>query len=173
MGIALAAISIAVLIQAYIVKPYRIPSASMESALMTGDRVLVDRISWRFCEPRRYDIVVFRPPLTGPAFVKRIVGLPGDTLSLRDGELYVNGRRAPLSHVHRAHGMPAPTQAVSNGRPWSLQLPYTVPAGSYFVMGDNRSSSEDSRDFGPVSRNQLVGRVWVRYWPISRIGAAE
>ena len=168
--LAVVAITVALLIQAYLVKPYRIPSASMETTLMIGDRVLVDRISWRFGDPKRDQIAVFHPPFAGPVLIKRIIGLPGDTLSVRDGKLYINGTQAVEPYVREINGVQVPTEPFSNGMPWSLQQPYKVPAGSYFMMGDNRIDSGDSREFGPVPRGQLVGHAFARYWPISRIG---
>jgi len=168
--LAVIAVAVALLIQAFLVKPYRIPSPSMEDTLLVGDRVLVDRISWRFSEPARGDIVVFHSPVPGPVLIKRIVGMPGDTLSLRDGAVYVNGRRLDEPYVRRVDGRPALTEPFDTGLPWSLQQPYRVPAGSYFLMGDNRTDSKDGRDFGPVARDQLVGRAFARYWPLGRVG---
>jgi signal peptidase I len=168
--LAVVAIAVALLIQAFLVKPYRIPSPSMEDTLLVGDRVLVDRISWRFSEPARGDIVVFRSPVPGPVLIKRVVGMPGDTLSLRDGAVYVNGRRLAEPYVRPVDGRPEPTEPFDTGLPWSLAHPYRVPAGSYFLMGDNRTDSKDSRAFGPVARDQLVGRAFARYWPPGRIG---
>jgi len=168
--LAVVAIAVALLIQAFLVKPYRIPSPSMEDTLLVGDRVLVDRISWRFSEPARGDIVVFHSPVPGPVLIKRIVGMPGDTLSLRDGAVYVNNRRLAEPYVRRVDGRPAPTEPFDTGLPWALQQPYKVPAGSYFLMGDNRTDSKDGRDFGPVTRDQLVSRAFARYWPPGRVG---
>ena len=164
------AIAVALLIQAFLVKPYRIPSPSMEDTLLVGDRVFADRISWRFSDPERGDIVVFHPPGPGSVLIKRIVGMPGDTLSLRDGAVYLNDKRLAEPYVRRVDGRPEPTEPFSTGLPWALQQPYTVPAGSYFMMGDNRTDSGDSRDFGPIARGQLVGRAFARYWPLGRIG---
>ena len=168
--LAVVAIAVALLIQAFLVKPYRIPSPSMEDTLLVGDRVLVDRISWRFSEPDRGDIVVFHSPVPGPVLIKRIIGMPGDTVSLRDGAVYVNGQRLSEPYVRRVNGQPEPTDPFDNGLPWSLQQPFTIPAGSYFMMGDNRTASGDSREFGPVARGQLVGKAFARYWPPGRIG---
>ena len=158
--LAVVAIAVALLIQAFLVKPYRIPSASMEDTLLIGDRVLVDRISWRFSRPERGDIVVFHPPFDGPVLIKRIIGMPGDEISLRDGAVYINGKPLDEPYVRGVDGQPEPREPFANGLPWSLQEPYTVPADSYFVMGDNRTDSGDSREFGPVQRGQFVGQAF-------------
>ena len=171
--LAVVAVAVALLIQAFLVKPYRIPSESMENTLLIGDRVLVDRISWRFSEPQRGEITVFHPPapLTGgPVLIKRIVGMPGDVISLSDGYVYINGRKLDEPYVRRIGGRQEPTDAFTNGLAWSLQRPYHVPAGTYFMMGDNRTDSGDSREFGPVPRSQLVGHAFWRYWPPGRFG---
>jgi signal peptidase I len=171
--LAVVAIAVALLIQQFLVKPYRIPSASMENTLLIGDRVLVDRISWRFSDPQRGDIVVFHPPFNGPVLIKRIIGLPGDEVSLADGSVYINGKLLDEPYVRVVDGQKEPTQPFSNGLPWSLQSPFKVPAGSYFVMGDNRTDSGDSREFGPVKRGQFVGRAFAKYWPPGRIGGID
>jgi len=171
--LAVVAVAVALLIQAFLVKPYRIPSASMEDTLLIGDRVLVDRISWRFSQPERGDIVVFHPPVGGSVLIKRIIGLPNDEISLRGGFVYINGRRLDEPYVRRVDGRQEPSEPFSNGLPWSLQEPYKVLAGSYFVMGDNRTDSGDSRDFGPIKREQFVGRAFAKYWPPGRIGEAD
>jgi signal peptidase I len=171
--LAVVAIAVALLIQQFLVKPYRIPSASMEDTLLIGDRVLVDRISWRFADPQRGDIVVFHPPFDGPVLIKRIIGLPGDEVSLTDGDVYINGKLLDEPYVRVVNGQKEPSQPFSNGLPWSLQSPYKVPAGSYFVMGDNRTDSGDSREFGPVERGQFVGRAFAKYWPPGSIGGLD
>src|SRR5665811_55764 len=167
--LAVVAVAVALLIQAFLVKPYRIPSASMENTLLIGDRVLVDRISWRFSQPERGDIVVFHPPFDGPVLIKRIIGLPGDEISLSGGFVYINGRRLDEPYVRLVNGRQEPSESFSNGLPWSLQEPYRVLAGSYFVMGDNRTDSGDSRDFGPIKREQFVGRAFARYLSLIHI----
>ena len=171
--LAVVAIAVALLIQAFLVKPYRIPSESMEDTLLIGDRVLVDRISWRFSEPERGQIVVFHPPFSGPVLIKRVIGMPGDTISLKDGDVWVDGQQLVEPYVRKVDGRTEPTEPFDNGLPWSLQQPYKVPPGNYFVMGDNRTDSGDSREFGPVSRGQLVGKAFARYWPPSRIGGVD
>lgn len=177
--LAVVAVAVALLIQAFLVKPYRIPSASMEDTLLIGDRVLVDRISWRevdqrsISDPHRGDIVVFHSPVEQPVLIKRIIGMPNDEISLSGGFVYINGRRLDEPYVRRVGGGQEPSDPFSNGLPWSLQEPYKMPAGSYFVMGDNRTDSGDSREFGPIKREQFVGRAFAKYWPPGRIGGAD
>jgi signal peptidase I len=170
-----AAIIVALLVQAFVVKPFRIPSGSMLGTLRPGDRVLVNRFIYHFRQPARGDVLVFKyPKNTRVVFIKRVVGLPGDVLQLRNGRLYVNGRTLAEPYVHRTGGLCDPTEpgdavdASTMYRPWSLDKPYKVPAGCYFVMGDNRTNSDDSRDWGPVPSSDIVGEGAAVYWPLGR-----
>jgi len=175
--VAVVAVVLALLIQAYIVKPYAIPSGSMLGTLRPGDRVLVNRLVYHLRDPHRGDVIVFRYPRNlAVAFVKRVVGVPGDVLEARGGRLYVNGRPLSEPYVHRTNGSSDPTDAAgpiagtTMRQPWSLAEPFSVPAGSYFVMGDNRTNSDDSRDWGVVPRGDLIGEGFVTYWPVGRWG---
>jgi signal peptidase I len=175
--VAVVAVALALLIQAFVVKPYAIPSGSMLGTLRPGDRVLVNRLVYRLRAPHRGDVVVFKYPRdTSVVFIKRVVGVPGDVLEVRGGRLYVNGRRLNEAYVHRTNGAVDPTDAASPiagstmSPPWSLARPFTVPRGSYFVMGDNRTDSDDSRDWGVVPRSDVIGAGLVTYWPVSRWG---
>jgi signal peptidase I len=180
------AIGLALLIQAFIVKPYQIPSASMEPTLDIGQRVLVDRVSYHFGDPEIGDIVVFHPPEgavnSSPAcgvktpmdqacpqpvdqesdtnFIKRIVAGPGDTLSIKDGHPVVNGVEAQESFIRPCGG----------GTGCNLPKQITIPPNDYFMMGDNRGSSDDSRFWGPVPRAWIIGEAFFTYWPPDRIG---
>jgi len=144
----------------------------MVSTIEPHDRILVARFLYHVSSPARGNIVVFRYPLdTHTVFVKRLIGLPGDTLSLRGGFVYVNGVRQNEPDVLKLAGRPVPTEpGPSASQPWSLTRPYTVPAGDYFMMGDNRTDSDDSRWWGPVPASDLIGRAFLIYWPITRIG---
>ena len=113
--LAVVAIAVALLIQAFLVKPYRIPSESMEDTLLIGDRVLVDRVSWRFSDPSRRDIVVFHSPFIGPVLIKRVIGMPGDEISLKDGAVYVNGDKLDEPYVRTVDGETVPTEPFDNG----------------------------------------------------------
>ena len=171
--LAVVAIAVALLIQAFLVKPYRIPSESMEDTLLIGDRVLVDRVSWRFSEPQRGDIVVFHPPFVGPVLIKRIIGMPGDEISLADGAVYVNGKKLDEPYVRTVDGEVAPTEPFDNGLPWSLQQPYTVPRRQ--LLRDGRQPHRQRRQ--PRVRTgapRPAGRqAFARYWPPGRIGGVD
>jgi signal peptidase I len=152
-----------VLIRSFLFQSFYIPSPSMAPALVPGDRVLVSKLSYRLHDVRRGDIVVFkRPPhvQAGPEvkdLVKRVIGLPGDTVEARNGQLIVNGKALIEPYVARG----ATTSAVS---------PQHIPAEHYWVMGDNRNVSEDSRFFGSISGSLIVGRVFFQVWPVSSLG---
>ena len=134
--LALTAIAIALLVQAFLVKPYRIPSESMENTLLKGDRVLADRISWRFSAPRRGEVVVFHEPGRGLVLIKRIIGMPGDTLSLRDGAVYVNGKRLAEPYVRRVDGRPGAHGALPDGPP--LGAPAALHGAGGQLLHDGR-----------------------------------
>ena len=167
------AVAVAVLLRTFVVQTFYIPSASMEPTLQEGDRILVNKLSYHLHGVDRGDIIVFsRPPLeaqscSGPLvndLVKRVIGLPGETISLHDGAVEVDGRKLPQPWLPAGTStLPGPGSA-----PYSLQQPYKVPSGMYFLMGDNRKYSCDSRYWGPIPRSLIVGKVDVRIWPLSR-----
>jgi signal peptidase I len=170
-----AAILIAVLLRTFVVETYFIPSGSMEPTLKIGDRILVDKMAYHLHSVGRGDIVVFaRPPLEDcpgpvvPDLVKRVVGMPGETISLSgSGYVLVDGRRLAetwLPPTQQRTTFPGPS-----GTPYSLNRPYKIPSNDYFVMGDNRGNSCDSRYWGPVSKGLIVGKVDLRVWPLSTI----
>jgi signal peptidase I len=174
-GIILAvAVLAAVLIRTFVVQPFYIPSGSMEPTLNVGDRLLVNKLSYHFHSPHRGDIVVFKKPPddTTPGItdlVKRVIGLPGETVSAHNGQIYINGRQ--LSE----HWLPRVDQGVTtfpSSIPGCLPAPdgCKIPPGEYFMMGDNRTDSSDSRVIGPVPSNLFIGRAFVRVWPLSHLG---
>lgn len=184
------AVGLALLVEAFVVKPYKIPSSSMEPTLSIGQRILVNRLGADFGSPRVGDIVVFHPPADYTAcadaeqganaegqpnaqacdtvqrsespvtFVKRVVGLPGDHLRIVDGHVIRNGRRESDSYTIKCGGSPA------------CNFPRTivVPKNSYYMMGDNRPDSEDSRFWGPVPKAWIIGQAFFTYWPPDRLG---
>jgi signal peptidase I len=178
------ALGIAWLAQAFVVKPYRVPTPSMTPTLEPGDRVIADRISLDFENPGRGQIVVFHPPhckpghndatgvctttslnerdgIAGTTFVKRVIGLPGETVWASAGHVWVKdrGKKAFQLKEPYTHGLP------------TTDLPrQKIPADDYLLLGDNRRVSEDSRIWGVEPRSGMIGIARVRYWPISRIG---
>lgn len=168
------AVLVAVLLRTFVVQTFFIPSGSMEPTLQVGDRILVNKLSYHLHGVGRGDIVVFsRPPAEncgGPEvndLVKRVVGLPGETLSLSGGHVFVDGRRLDESWLPPSdRGM---TRPGPDGTLYGLQHAYRVPANDYFVMGDNRTNSCDSRFWGPISKSLIVGKVEMRVWPLSSI----
>jgi signal peptidase I len=168
--VVLCAVAAALLVQAYLVKPYRIPSESMAATLVPRDRVLVNRVVYRLHAPGRGDIVVLDSAAVGHILIKRVVGLPGETISVDGGSVYIDGRRLDEPYVHRLNGEREPTEAFrGTGHAWSLERPYKVPSGRYFLMGDNRVVSDDSRDWGPAPRREIIGEAFLTYWPLSRL----
>ncbi len=184
------ALGLALTIQAFLVKPFRIPSESMVPTLEVSQRVLVDRVSFRFSEPHRGDVVVFKPPSGAEAagvdfgacgkeplprdqacprptseqadanFIKRVVGEPGDRLKILEGRVYLNGRLQSEPFARPDSECP-----ICN-----LPREITVPPGHFFMMGDNRGQSADSREWGPVPEEWIVGNAFSTYWPPRRIG---
>jgi signal peptidase I len=171
---AIVAIVVAFIVQAYVVKPYRVPTPSMATTIQPGDRVLIDRLLYDRRDIERGDIVVFEGPsaVGNQVLLKRVVGLPGDLLELTDGVLYVNGAAddggglgpdGELPETRPAYGQ------LEEHPEWSLAVPYTVPDDHYYLMGDNRSDSFDSRFWGPVARSSIIGRAFAVYWPLLEI----
>jgi signal peptidase I len=156
----------AIVIKTFLVQAFYIPSGSMEPTLDIGDRVLVNKLAYRLGDPHRGDIVVFeRPPAESSTeikdLIKRVIGLPGETIATDGiGHIVVDGK--PLDESGYLHD----TETFSNTR-----IPeQRIPPDRYWVMGDNRDHSKDSRVFGPIARSLLVGKAFVRVWPPSRIG---
>jgi signal peptidase I len=183
------ALGLAIAIQGFIVKPYEIPSASMEPTLIINQRILVDRIGMHFSTPHVGDIYVFHPPIsetctdsnegenglgvdgTAPCdvaqtkessqtYVKRVVGLPGDRLTIRDGHVIRDGKPEASSY----------TVPCGGAGECNFRASITVPKGDYYMMGDNRPDSLDSRYWGPVPKAWLIGKVFFTYWPPDRLG---
>jgi signal peptidase I len=182
------AVGLALGIQAFLVKPYRIPSGSMKPTLTEGQRVLVNRIGMRLNGPHVGEIVVFHPPkeaeheICGPTphsvtpggaacsqpepresstnYIKRIVAGPGDVIYIKKGHLYRNGKREADSYI----------RACGESSECDFPTPIRIPAGHWFMMGDNRGESDDSRFWGPVPTKWIIGGAFATYWPPDRIG---
>jgi signal peptidase I len=164
------------IIHNFVAQPFEVQMQSMMPTVNPGEYVLIDKISPRFNDYQRGDIVVFQPPTGfgqgGVPFIKRVIGLPGDTVSLDNGRVFVTQPGASPVRLDEPYvvrgidGGPAPTlpKDAEGTASWK------VAAGTYFVMGDNRPDSQDSRYFGAVERTLIVGRAWLRYFPLDRVG---
>jgi signal peptidase I len=175
---------VAIIIQSFFIKAFIIPSSSMSPTLQIGDRVMVEKVTYYFTKPHRGDIIVFRYPPSDPKalntnsvlywpvqqigetlhithrgttpYVKRVIGTGGDTVELRKGKLYVNGKRIQENYI------------VDDGSDYG---PIKVPNGMLFCLGDNRPNSRDSRYWGMVPIRAVIGRVFLRWWPLRRFGS--
>jgi len=159
-------------IQTFIAQPYQVQQQSMERTLEPGQYVLVDKLTPRWDDYGRGDIVVFNPPKTwtteNTPFIKRVIGLPGDTVEVKDdGLVYVNGVAIEEPYTYKnAEGVAEPTEVGDQTR-------WVVPEGELFVMGDHRQRSADSRVFGTIPIGNVIGRAFLRYWPISTFGIIQ
>jgi len=179
------ALALALVIRTFFVQAYKIPSGSMEPTLLIGDHILVNKIGYglripdsifglkpaglplghyltHFSEPRRGDVIVFvYPEDRSKDFIKRIIGVPGDTVEGRDGAVFINGARVSDPHAHFTAESELPSPVIFRGRNFG---PVTVPPGKFFVMGDNRDQSHDSRFWGYVDISDIEGKAMFVYW---------
>ena len=158
-------------IQTFVAQPYKVQQQSMERTLEPDQYVLVDKLTPRFDTYKRGDIVVFTPPEDwvqedGTPFIKRVIGLGGDTVEIRDGNVFINGTEIEEEYVFAPEpgDPPQPTTVPGDERRW------VIPTDELFLLGDHRAASADSRTFGPVPAIQIIGRAWLRYWPIDVFG---
>ena len=158
-------------IQTFVAQPYKVQQRSMQHTLEPEEYVLVDKLTPRFDTYKRGDIVVFTPPPDwvqedGTPFIKRVIGLPGETVDIHDGHVYINDIQInePYLYAEPPDTPPQPTTVQGDQHTW------VVPTGDVFLMGDHRQNSEDSRTFGTVAVSQVIGRAWLRYWPLDTFG---
>ncbi|GAX41361.1 signal peptidase I [Tolypothrix sp. NIES-4075] len=157
------ALCLALFIRTFIAEPRYIPSDSMLPTLYTGDRLVVEKISYKFHPPKTGDIIVFQPPLElqrrgypkDQAFIKRVIGEPGEVITVVKGKVYLNGQPLQEDYIAEPANQPFP--------------PVTVPEDEFFVMGDNRNDSNDSRYWGFLPRKNIIGKAIFRFWPLNRI----
>jgi len=166
---------LAMILKTFVVQAFKIPTGSMKNTLLVGDHIFVskffygyklpfiDKRIFYFIQPSRKDIVVFRYPNdTSRDFIKRVIGLPGETLEVKNKEVYINGNKIDEPYViHSMAGLRNDMDFFG---------PYLIPKGSYFMMGDNRDESLDSRSWGPLEEKFILGKAFFRYWPPRRIG---
>ena len=163
----LIAILLALLIRTFVVQAFKIPSGSMIPTLLVGDHILVNKFIYRFRDPARGDVVVFKYPEEPERdFIKRVIGLPGETIALRQKKVYINGEPLEESYVDflEPPGAETSIHEVTSADVRERFGPVTVPPNQYFVMGDNRDNSQDSRYWGFLPRNYIKGRALMIYW---------
>ena len=151
-------------IQSFVAQPFRVDQTSMEQTLEPDQYVLVDKLTPRWDTYKRGDVVVFNPPDSwiandGQPYIKRVIGVGGDTIDIHDGSVFVNGTRLDEPYVFTENGQPQSTDTLNEIDHW------VIPEGQLFLMGDHRQNSTDSRQGGPVDVSRVVGRAWLRYWP--------
>src|SRR3989344_3973990 len=156
--------AIFVLIYLLIAQPHRVSGRSMVPNFQDGDLILTDKLSYRFGEPKKGDVIVLKYPKSETQeFIKRIVAVPGDTLEIRSNSLYINGQKSEEVYL--------PPDTITEGAAYIRENEIiTIEKDQYFVFGDNRLNSSDSRSWGPVTRAEIVGRTFFRYWPLNTFG---
>ncbi|MEA5508357.1 signal peptidase I [Crocosphaera sp. UHCC 0190] len=159
------AVILALGIRTFVAEARYIPSSSMEPTLEINDRLIIEKLSYHFKEPVRGDVVVFNPTKTleaqdfHDAFIKRIIGLPGESIEVKSAHVYVNGQRISEKYISED--------------PEYNYGPVTVPPGQYLVLGDNRNNSYDSHYWGFVPKDKIIGKAFVRFWPFNRLGSLD
>lgn len=156
--------SIFVVVYLFIMQPNQVKGPSMEPTFRSGEYIFTSKVTYKFRPMERGDVVVFKSPKNpDQEYIKRIIGLPGDTVKVRGGEVYVNGAQLSESYI-------SDKTSVFEGGFAQEDVQITVPSGKLFVMGDNRPHSSDSREFGPIDQASLIGQVFYRYFPTDRMG---
>jgi signal peptidase I len=172
-------------IRTFVAEARWIPSGSMEPTLhgsqnqWEADKIIVDKLKYRFSSPQRGDIVVFSPTEElqreqyHDAFIKRVIGLPGEKVEVREGKVYVNSKPLPENNYLSSKQITEVDVCTSGAQPPFLAKPVTIPEDSYLVLGDNRLQSYDGRCWGVVPRNNIIGRAVMRFWPLNHVGGID
>lgn len=156
--------AIMVMVYLFIMSPQEISGQSMYPTFENGEYILTNKIEYKLHEPQRGDVIVFKSPRNKDIdYIKRIIALPGDTLSLQEGKYYLNGKKL-------AENFLSPDLYTFAGSYLQENIEVTIPSGTYFVSGDNRPHSLDSREFGPIPKEDIIGKALIRYWPVDRAG---
>lgn len=165
------AVIIALLIRNFIFSNYIVRGESMMPTLQDGNRLIVNKLDYSLGKPHRFDVIVFHATSTDD-YVKRVIGLPGDTIQYKNDQLYVNGQKVAESYLKKYKSeLPNGQNLTENFNLKSLTGKSRVPKGKLWVMGDNRRNSEDSRYFGFIDQHKVVGKVSLRYWPMKEWGS--
>ena len=162
------AAAIFVVVYLFLLQPHQVRGASMEPNLNDGQYILTDKVTYRFGEPMRGDIIVFKAPVDENFdYIKRIIALPGETISIKDGNIIIINEENPNGYVLDE---PYPTNGLNTpGEVLSDEAKFTLAENNYFVLGDNRNQSFDSREWGELPKENIIGKGWLRYWPITDI----
>lgn len=148
-------------------QPHKIKGSSMDPNFKDGEYLLTDKVTYRFNEPKRGDVIVFKAPgLEGEEFIKRIIGLPGEEISISQSNIYIDGKVLNEKYI-------GPDKFTGSGAFLTENENVLVPEGNYFVVGDNRPHSSDSRSWGFVPKEDISGKAWFVYWPINMLGTVE
>ncbi|MDJ1121533.1 signal peptidase I [Olsenella sp. YH-ols2217] len=167
-----AAVVFAILLRTYVVEPYEIPSESMINTIQVGDRILGEKITYRTRDPEAGEVVTFLDPEdSSTTLIKRVIATPGQTVDLQNGVVYVDGVAQDEPYVLGKPTDPIERHAETLDGP--VSYPYTLGDDEYWVMGDNRTNSLDSRYFGPITRDMITSRAWVTFWPLNDVGVFE
>ena len=162
------AAAIFVVVYLFLLQPHQVKGASMEPNFRDGEYILTDKVTYRFGEPKRGDVVIFKAP-TNPDvdFIKRIIALPGEKLEIKNSRIIIYNDKNPAGFtLSEPYEIMEPIVGGSYLREGKI---IKVPTSSYFVFGDNRTHSFDSREWGPVSKDKIIGKAWIRYWPVAKI----
>lgn len=158
------ALSIFVVVYLFLFQPHEVKGSSMEPSFSNNEYILTDKISYRFSGPKRGDVVIFKSPKNPDVdYIKRIIGLPSERIKIERGNVFVNGEILNETYINPPTNL-FPGSILSEGKE------IVIPEGKYFVLGDNRLHSSDSREFGPIGEDLIIGKAFMRYWPISAFG---
>lgn len=157
------AVGIFLIVYLLILRPHKIKGTSMSPNFPDGEYLLTEKVNYYLHDPKRGDVVVFKPPVSDDEYIKRVIGLPGETVSVKNGHIYLNGQLLKEDYI-------ADTVITDAGAFLEEGQEYKVPNNMYFVVGDNRPHSSDSRAWGPVTKSSMTGRAWVIYWPPQNAG---
>jgi signal peptidase I len=163
------ALAVFVLLYLFVAQPNEVKGSSMFPNFVDKEFLLTEKLSYQFGDPKRGDVVIFKAPASEPCaaeeceYIKRIIGIPGDRVMIKDGQVYLNGGLLDQSFL--------PEGVVSDPGQYAQEgIEQTIPDGQYLCLGDNRKHSRDGREFGPIKENLIVGKAFFKYWPISAVG---
>ena len=166
--IVIISLAIIIPIRYFLIQPFFVNGASMDPNFLDSDYLIIDEISYRFNEPQRGDVIIFRYPLDpSQFFIKRIIGLPGEIVRIEDGKIFIYSQDTPDERVI----LDESEYLEDSYTPGNLEI--TLEENKYFVLGDNRKASSDSRKWGALDRRYIIGRAWIRAWPVDRMGVLD